>query len=30
MDFDEHVQFVIDALAERAGELGLEPDAARS
>ena len=30
MSFDEHVQFVIDALAERAGELGLEPDAARS
>ena len=30
MGFDEHVQFVIDALAERAGELGLEPDAARS
>ena len=30
MDFDQHVQFVIDALAERAGELGLEPDAARS
>jgi predicted hydrolase (HD superfamily) len=30
MSFDEHVQFVIDALAERAGELGLEPDASRS
>jgi len=30
LGFDEHVQFVIDALAERAGELGLEPDAARS
>jgi putative nucleotidyltransferase with HDIG domain len=30
LSFDEHVQFVIDALAERAGELGLEPDAARS
>ena len=30
MSFDEHVQFVIDALTERAGELGLEPDAARS
>jgi len=24
MDFDAHLQFVIDALAERAGELGLE------
>ena len=30
LTFDEHVQFVIDALTERAGELGLEPDAARS
>ena len=30
MSFDEHVQFVIDALEERAGELGLEPDASRS
>jgi putative nucleotidyltransferase with HDIG domain len=30
MGFDEHVQFVIDALTERASELGLEPDAARS
>jgi predicted hydrolase (HD superfamily) len=24
VDFDEHVQVVIDAMAERAGELGLE------
>jgi len=24
MDLDGHLQFVIDALAERAGELGLE------
>ena len=30
LDFDQHLQFVIDALAERAGELGLEPDPARS
>lgn len=25
LDFDQHVQFVIDAMAERAGELGLAP-----
>jgi len=25
MDFDQHIQFVIDALAERADELGLGP-----
>ena len=30
LDFDQHLQFVIDALAERAGELGLEPDPAKS
>ncbi len=30
LDFDQHLQFVIDALAEQASELGLEPDPARS